>query len=260
MSATTEHRPHSASSIVDEACVRLFDILGATILLVVAAPLILVVAVAVKLDSPGPVLFRCRRVGRNGHTFDMLKFRKMHDDAAGSALTVADDDRLTRVGAILTRFKLDEIPQVWNVLKGEMSLVGPRPEDPEFVSLQPGAYAEILSVSPGISGLSQLAFTKEPQILDPEDRTADYLTRLFPQKVALDQMYASRRSVRMNIKILAWTVIAMLGHDVAVHRETGRVNLRRRPQPTPETATAPQPMSDYLADQVVVAATHAAAP
>jgi lipopolysaccharide/colanic/teichoic acid biosynthesis glycosyltransferase len=112
---------------VDNLLKRLLDVLAAGALLVVLSPLIAVTALAIKLDSHGPLFYRCRRVGRGGRELRMFKFRKMHDDADGPALTVNGDARLTRVGSFLARSKVDEIPQLWNVLKGEMSLVGPRP-------------------------------------------------------------------------------------------------------------------------------------
>jgi lipopolysaccharide/colanic/teichoic acid biosynthesis glycosyltransferase len=253
-SASTEERRQPLASVVDEACVRLFDFVVAVVLLIVSAPVLVAVAVAIKLDSPGPVFFRCTRVGRHGRVFAMLKFRKMVDDATGPALTVANDARLTRVGAFLVRFKLDEVPQLWNVIRGDMSLVGPRPEDPSFVALQPQAYAEILTVSPGISGLSQLAFTKETEILDPHDRTGDYIARLFPAKLAMDQMYARRRSLGMNLRILLWTVVAVLGHDVAVNRGTGDLNLRRRPTKAPVGVARKQGLEPARVEQVAVSA------
>jgi lipopolysaccharide/colanic/teichoic acid biosynthesis glycosyltransferase len=206
---------------------RLLDLLVAGALLVVLSPLVVLVAVAIRIDSPGPVFFRCRRDGRRGREFDMLKFRKMDVGATGPALTAPEDARFTRFGRTLAGSKLDELPQIWNVLKGEMSLVGPRPEDPEFVGLQAAEYAEILEAPPGITGLSQLAFAKETEILDPTDRVGDYARRILPQKARLDQLYASSRSMGMDLRILAWTVVTVLLHvDVAVDRRTGSLGRR----------------------------------
>ena len=160
----------------------------------------------------------------------MLKFRKMHDGARGPALTAANDERFTRMGRFLARTKLDEIPQLWNVLRGEMSLVGPRPEDPSFVRLQPGDFEPILRVKPGITGLSQLAFARESQILDAAEPTEHYLSRVLPQKLRIDRIYVERRSLSLDARILAWTAAALLlRQHVAVHRDTGRLNVRRRP-------------------------------
>jgi lipopolysaccharide/colanic/teichoic acid biosynthesis glycosyltransferase len=161
----------------------------------------------------------------------ILKFRKMRDGVSGSPLTTSNDDRLTGVGRLLAKSKIDEIPQLWNVLTGEMSLVGPRPEDARFVALQRQAYATILTVKPGITGLTQLAFAKESEILDGTDSVGDYVERLLPHKVALDVLYAQRRSVPMDLRILVWTGVAVLARrDVAVHRSTTQLGLRRRPK------------------------------
>ncbi len=209
---------------------RLFDVAGAALLLALLSPFILVVAVVVKLDSRGPVFFRCERVGLRGRELRMLKFRKMADGAGGPALTAADDPRFTRVGRWLARSKVDELPQLWNVLMGEMSLVGPRPEHPSFVSQRPPDFAEILSVRPGITGLSQLAFAREAEILDTRDQLADYVRRVLPQKVALDQLYVRTWTPLMDAKILLWTAVAVLaGGEVAVRRTDGGLGSRRRP-------------------------------
>ena len=219
---------------------RLLDVFAASALLLVLLPLILIVAVAIKLDSRGPAFYRCRRIGFRGREFGMLKFRKMTDDAAGGALTAPDDDRFTRLGRLLAKTKLDEIPQLWNVLKGEMSLVGPRPEDPGFVELRPGEYADILEVKPGITGLSQLAFARESEILDPNDRHGHYVNKLLPAKARIDRLYASRRSLWMDLRILFWTAATVLLRlNVAVHRETGRLT-RRRPRVALESQPAGQ--------------------
>jgi lipopolysaccharide/colanic/teichoic acid biosynthesis glycosyltransferase len=218
---------------------RALDIAAAAILLVVLLPVAIAIASVIKLDTPGSVLYRCRRVGRGGVDFEMLKFRKMRSDACGPLLTIADDPRLTRVGAILARTKLDELPQLWNVLRGQMSLVGPRPESPEFVAQYAEDYAAILSVRPGITGFSQLAYAKESEILDRTDRVGDYLTRVLPQKLRMDRLYAENRSLATNLRVLAWTAIAVFVRiDVAVHRETGTLGVRRRPATTSATIAA----------------------
>jgi lipopolysaccharide/colanic/teichoic acid biosynthesis glycosyltransferase len=213
---------------------RLFDAAGAALLLALAAPLILVLAVAVKLDSSGPAFFRCRRVGIGGREFEMLKFRKMYDGARGPALTAADDGRFTRIGHFLARTKLDEVPQLWNVLRGDMSLVGPRPEDPSLMRSRREEFEPILRVRPGVTGLSQLAFARESEILDAQDRTGHYVRQILPQKLAIDRLYVERRSFLLDARILAWTAAAViLRREVAVHRETGGLSTRRRPSPQP---------------------------
>lgn len=224
---------------IDRALKRLFDLLAASVLIILSSPLIAAVALAIKVDSRGTVFYRCRRVGFRGQELLMLKFRKMHADAAGLALTIGDDARFTRVGRFLSRSKIDEIPQLWNVFRGEMSLIGPRPEDPSFVDLRANDFAAILSVKPGITGLSQLAFAKESELLDPDDGVRDYLERFLPQKIALDRFYVSRRTLWFDLEILAWTVAAVLfRRDVAVNRTTGTLTARS-PRGSNELGTVP---------------------
>jgi lipopolysaccharide/colanic/teichoic acid biosynthesis glycosyltransferase len=208
---------------------RVFDVCVAGVVLLLALPLILVVSVLVRVDSPGPVFFRAGRVGRGGRELRMLKFRKMHHNASGAPLTMSEDERFTRVGRMLARTKIDELPQLWHVLRGEMSLIGPRPEDPGFVAERADDYEKILSVRPGVTGLSQIAFAEESEILSTVDPIGHYRTRILPQKIRLDQLYAARPSLRMDLSILFWTLAAvLLRRQVAVHRATGRMNLRRR--------------------------------
>ena len=207
----------------------------AATLLVVLLPLLLLIMVAIKLDSPGPVFFRAERVGFRGSRLRMLKFRKMRSDAAGPALTTVDDDRFTRMGRFLVFMKLDELPQLWNVLKGEMSLVGPRPEDAAFVAAQPGAYAEIVQVKPGVTGLCQLAFARESELPATGDRIDYYVQQLLPQKAAIDQLYARTRTIGRDVRILFWTFSAVfLRKEVAVNRTDGALTLRDVPRHQPE--------------------------
>lgn len=218
---------HSAQTRV--ATKRLLDMTVAVVLLVILAIPLLLIALAVKLDSRGPVFYRSRRVGFGGHPLTMLKFRKMHHDARGISLTASEDPRLTRVGIILARTRLDELPQLWDVLCGRMSVVGPRPEAAEFVALHADAYERILSVRPGITGLSQLAFAEEHSILDQDDLVRDYVDRILPQKVGLDTLYAREYGLGMDAKVLIWTAVAMiLRKRVSVDRRTGALTLRRR--------------------------------
>jgi lipopolysaccharide/colanic/teichoic acid biosynthesis glycosyltransferase len=205
--------------------------------MVLLLPVGMLAAAAVAIESRGPVFYPCRRVGRGGREFSMMKFRKMRPGATGAPLTAVDDDRFTRIGRLLAKTKVDELPQLWNVLTGSMSLVGPRPEDPKFVALRRDGFDGILSVKPGITGLSQLAFAREMEILDADDRIGDYLRRLLPQKMTLDELYVTRRSLVMYARILWWTAVAtFLRRDVAVDRQTARLNLRRRPRPVSSEA------------------------
>ena len=216
---------------------RALDVIVAASALVVLAIPLVVIGVLVVLDSRGPVFYRAERVGYRGQRLRMLKFRKMHADAKGGALTTAEDERLTRLGRWLVRTHLDELPQLWHVLTGEMSLVGPRPESPTFVALFPDDYEVILQVRPGLTGYTQVAFAREGAILDPQDPHAHYLSSVMPQKVALDRLYASRPSLVRDIRIMIATAVTLAGQPVAVNRTTGALTLRRRPEPGPAGAT-----------------------
>jgi len=191
---------------------RAFDLVALALL----APFILlplaIVTLAVLLDSPGSVLFRARRVGYLGRPFDMVKFRTMRVDNAGHSVAGANDSRITPVGGFLRATRLDELPQLWNVLRGEMSLVGPRPELEEFVALHADEYREILSVPPGITGPTQLRYAGlEPHLLslhaDPERY---YRERLLPDKVKLDVAYACSRSLAADFVVLGRTMLLPL--------------------------------------------------
>jgi lipopolysaccharide/colanic/teichoic acid biosynthesis glycosyltransferase len=200
---------------------RALDVTVSLAVLFVTLPLALAIAVAIKGGS--------RRRPTRGEPFTMLKFRKMRESASGPAITAQCDVRFTRVGRVLARTKLDELPQLLNVLRGDMSLVGPRPEDASFVALHTDAYEAILSVRPGITGLSQLAFAKESDVLGDDDPIEVYIGRVLPQKVQIDWLYARSRSLATDLRILVWTALAVvLRQDVSVNRVTGALTLRRR--------------------------------
>jgi lipopolysaccharide/colanic/teichoic acid biosynthesis glycosyltransferase len=193
-----------------EIAQRATDIVLSSLLLVLTAPVWAIVAIAIKLDSPGPVLYHASRIGRNEEPFKMLKFRKMHDGAKGPALTLDNDERFTRMGRFLAHSKLDELPQLWNVLKGDMGLVGPRPEDARYVRAHHEAYRRVLAVRPGITGLSQIRYRSEFEHLVGDDFEAFYLSTLLPTKLAIDQYYVDHRSWRLDMKCLLWTAIAII--------------------------------------------------
>jgi lipopolysaccharide/colanic/teichoic acid biosynthesis glycosyltransferase len=219
---------------------RGFDVVVATLLLVAMSTVFLLIAIAIKIDTSGSVFYRVKRVGYRGRPFLMIKFRKMRGDAAGGPLTADRDPRLTKVGAVLTRSRLDELPQFWDVLRGRMSLVGPRPEDPGFVVLHRRDYEQILDVRPGITGLAQIAYAEESRIVDADNPIDDYVTRIMPQKLILDKLYARRSSLALDLRILAWTVITIpLRRPVSVDRSTGEMNVRRRPSGSQPPAPKP---------------------
>ena len=221
--------PSRAAVVARTALKRTFDVLLSALILLVALPLVAVVTLAILVESPGPVFYRAERIGRHGRRFWMLKFRKMRRRAGGVRLTTRDDARFTRVGALLARTKLDELPQLLNVVRGDMSLIGPRPEDPGFVAERKTDFDVILRVRPGVTGLSQLAFAEESRILSTEDPVGHYLDAILPQKCGLDRLYVSSVSLRADLRILVWTFIAtLLRRKVAVDRATGRMTFRRR--------------------------------
>jgi lipopolysaccharide/colanic/teichoic acid biosynthesis glycosyltransferase len=208
---------------------RVIDVGVSALGLVALLPLIALIALLVRIESPGPTLIRCERVGWGGRKLRMLKFRKMHNCAGGAALTLERDERFTRVGRWLAKLKLDEIPQLWHVLIGEMSLVGPRPESEMFVSLFRHDYDVILATRPGIIGLSQIAFVCEGRVLDHADPIGDYVERILPQKIAMDRLYVEQPSAVLDLRIFLWAIVAvLLRRQVAVDRVTGRLSLRQR--------------------------------
>lgn len=179
------------------------DILLSLLSLVIAAPVMIIIALCIWLESPGYVIFAQKRVGLQGKLFDLYKFRKfpVHWRNEGPGVTVARDIRMTRVGAFLERTKLDELPQFWNVLKGNMSFVGARPESEKFADLFTGPYAEILRHPPGIFGPTQVAFTDETGLYPPdEDPEVFYRRNLFPRKAELDLEYLSKANCFSDLK------------------------------------------------------------
>ena len=185
--------------------------------LLACSPVLLVIAISIWLEDGKPVLFRQIRVGRLGAPFALLKFRSMRNHAAGALLTSEGDPRVTRVGKFLRRYKLDELPQLWNVVRGEMSLIGPRPEVPKFVDLTDPVWTEVLQTKPGITDLATLAYRDEESILaNYADVERGYREEVLPAKLALNREYLANRSGWSDIKLLALTVrfsLAPAGFD-----------------------------------------------
>ena len=177
--------------------------------LIMVSPLLVVAAVAIQLDSPGPALYRGVRVGRNGREFRIVKLRSMVSggEGAGSAVTSANDPRVTRVGHFLRRTKFDEVPQLWNVVRGDMSLVGPRPEHPDYVRLYTPEQRRVLTVRPGITSKTSLEFHDEERILAEHGGASAYADKLLPRKLSLDLEYVQRHSVAGDLGILARTFV-----------------------------------------------------
>ena len=187
---------------------RAFDIVAAAALLVALSPLMVLIACVMRLSSPGPIIYRGWRIGRDGYPFRIIKFRTMTQATSGREITISDDPRVTQVGRLLRATKLDELPQLLNVLKGEMSLVGPRPEAPHYVARYTPAQREVLAVRPGITGPSQVLFRHEERLLRGPDPEQLYLSVVMPAKLAIDLDYARAHSLLGDIRILARTLLA----------------------------------------------------
>jgi len=188
---------------------RLFDIGFSLVALIVLLPLLLAFALAVALSSPGGAFFRQVRVGRGGKEFRLLKFRSMRpgSEAKGQLTIGGRDPRITSVGYFLRKTKLDELPQLWNVLVGDMSIVGPRPEVPRYVALYSPEQRAVLSVRPGITGMASLDYVDENELLaksaDPERA---YVDQVMPAKLALDLRYVQERTFGLDLRIIASTM------------------------------------------------------
>jgi lipopolysaccharide/colanic/teichoic acid biosynthesis glycosyltransferase len=194
---------------------RIIDVVGSSIGLVALAPVFVLIALAIRLESRGPVFFLQERAGREGKPFWIYKFRSMrHNESGqgGAPLTVRGDSRVTRVGALLRKLKLDELPQLMNVVKGEMSLVGPRPESLELATFySPEEASIILSVRPGMTDLGSLYFVDESELLDGRSEPVDVYRRvILPAKVRLYRLYVANMTVGSDLKIIAQTLGVLL--------------------------------------------------
>jgi lipopolysaccharide/colanic/teichoic acid biosynthesis glycosyltransferase len=192
---------------------RLFDLFFSVLGLVILSPVFLIAGILIKLDSPGPVFYRGVRVGLNGKLFKIYKFRTMvvNADSIGGSSTPEDDPRITRVGRFLRRYKIDELPQLVNVLKGEMSFVGPRPQVKWAVDLYSEEERLVLTVKPGITDYASLNFPNEGEILRGSiNPDKDYMEKIHPEKMRLSLEYVRNRSLWVDIKIIFKTLAAIL--------------------------------------------------
>jgi lipopolysaccharide/colanic/teichoic acid biosynthesis glycosyltransferase len=187
---------------------RLLDLIGSLLGLIMLSPLFLLLAVLIKADSAGPVLYRAERVGQGGGLFRMLKFRSMvsYADQHGPGITMAGDLRITRVGRLLRKSNLDELPQLFNVLKGEMSLVGPRPEDPRYVALYTPEQRRILQVRPGLTSPASLRYRHEEQLLTGPDWEQVYTEQVMPHKLQIELDYMERRTLSTDVRVILETL------------------------------------------------------
>jgi lipopolysaccharide/colanic/teichoic acid biosynthesis glycosyltransferase len=190
---------------------RTLDLILSLVGLALLWPLLASLALWIKLDSPGPVFYRGKRVGQHGRPFFMYKFRTMvlGAESQGPAVTYRDDPRITRAGSFLRRTKLDELPQLFNVIKGDMSWVGPRPEDPKYVALYTEEQRQVLTVKPGVTGPTQLEYRDEASMLSGESVDEEYVSRIMPEKLKSDLEYVRTRSLLLDLKILWRTATTM---------------------------------------------------
>jgi lipopolysaccharide/colanic/teichoic acid biosynthesis glycosyltransferase len=192
---------------------RGLDLVLGTAGVLVAAPVILAVAIAMRAGAGadrGPVFYRAIRVGEGGRPFRIVKLRTMRAGSAGPAITASGDDRITPLGRRLRRTKLDELPQLWNVLRGDMSIVGPRPEDAKFVDWSDPLHRLVFTARPGITGLAQVAYRDEEAIVPAGDSEAAYREGILPAKLELDADYLRHRTLRADLRIIARTVFAVV--------------------------------------------------
>ena len=207
---------------------RGLDVLLASIGLLLTAPLLVVLAILVRVTSPGPAWYRATRVGRQGRLFGLWKLRTLAPSASGPAITVAHDRRITPLGGLLRRTHLDELPQLWNVLRGEMALVGPRPEDPLFVDEGDPRWTEVLALRPGLTGPTQLRFAAiERRQLRGIDAERVYREHLLPQKLARDVEYVRNRTLAYDLKVLVrtgWSLIRSVASRRSATRTGDRIH------------------------------------
>jgi lipopolysaccharide/colanic/teichoic acid biosynthesis glycosyltransferase len=189
---------------------RGFDIVASGVALVALLPLMLVLAILVRLDSPGPSLFRQTRVGKSFCEFQLLKFRSMRNGNSGAEITCGEEARITRVGSFLRQFKLDELPQLWNVFCGDMSLVGPRPEVPTFVERFRTDYEEILSVRPGITDPASIRYRSEAEILGRTQDPVNYYTNvILPDKIEISRGYVRSANFAKDVSLIFQTIAVL---------------------------------------------------
>lgn len=194
---------------------QLFDQILAAVILLILSPILLLVALAVLLESGRPILFTQSRVGREGKLFQLLKFRTMRQGQSGAAITAKGDSRITRTGKFLRKFKLDELPQFWNVIRGDMSLVGARPEVPQFVDMNSPAWNLVLKFRPGITDPASIAYRNEEALLAANaDPIRFYEETVLPAKLALNIAYLEKRSFWMDLRIIGQTALCAVfpGH------------------------------------------------
>ena len=189
---------------------RIFDIICSGLGLIVLSPFLLFIAIRIKMESDGPVLFKQIRVGEKGREFKILKFRTMVVDAEklGRQITVGNDSRITKIGGFLRKYKIDELPQLINVFKGDMSLVGPRPEVPRYVNMYTKEQRRVLDVKPGITDLASIRYRDENELLGKAENPDEfYINTIMPDKLALNMEYINKSNIFLDIYIILKTIL-----------------------------------------------------
>ena len=264
--STADHvHPPTGVTPMTNAAKRALDLVGALVGLMALSPLLITAAIAIKLESPGPIFFRQSRVGRNGRLFRILKFRTMFVspnvpvERAGPALTVRDDKRITCVGAFLRKTKIDELPQFINVLVGDMSLVGPRPEVPEFMAFySPSQQAVVTSMRPGITDYASILFRDESQLFEQgRDPIAIYRFEILPIKYSYYERYSREIGTFNDLRIIFATILLvvldrvpkwlgieyLLRHKYAQQTEPAIKSRLTNPRTDPVIEPHPSPMT-----------------
>lgn len=198
---------------------RARDIVLALTLLISLSPFLALAAIGVRLSSKGPIFFRAQRVGRGGVHFEMLKFRTMHVHSGGPVITSRSDNRIFAFGAFLRKSKIDEFPQFYNVLKGDLSMVGPRPEDPKIVTRHYTDWMmETLDVRPGITSPGAVYYyILGEELVDPADPEGSYVKRLLPAKLAVERAYLERATFASDLSVVGLTALAVVGPLFGLH-------------------------------------------
>lgn len=188
----------------------IFDFFAALIGIIILSPVLIIVSISIKIDSPGNIMFLQKRVGKGGKIFSIYKFRTMVTDAEkiGKQITIGKDNRITKVGAFLRKYKIDELPQLFNVLKGDMSLVGPRPEVPKYVALYNEEQRKVLSVRPGITDLASLKYSDENDILGKVENPEEYyINVIMKDKLSLNLEYIEKSNLFFDISLVIKTIL-----------------------------------------------------
>jgi len=187
---------------------RIFDLVVSVVGLIICFPIYLIIGASIKIKMPGPIFFIQKRVGQQGKLFKMIKFRTMTVEHGGSSISIKGESRITPLGATLRKYKLDEFPGLWNVLRGEMSSVGPRPDVPGYADQLQGDNRRILELKPGITGPASMKYANEEEILAQQDDPVKYNDEvIYPDKVRINLKYLEQRSLWMDLQIILYTVL-----------------------------------------------------